>query len=160
MIVRAAEPSEYDAAGELTVGAYLADGLMSPAATYLAVLRAAAQRAAEADLLVAVASGRLVGTVTFALAGTPLAQVARTGEAEFRMLGVSPDARGTGVGTALVDACLARARARRCRAVVLSTHERMRTAHRIYARRGFDRLPERDWSPEAGVSLQVYRLEL
>ena len=36
----------------------------------------------------------------------------------------------------------------------------MRTAHRLYERAGFVRLPERDWSPVPGVNLLVYGLRL
>jgi hypothetical protein len=36
----------------------------------------------------------------------------------------------------------------------------MTTAHRLYERFGFTRLPERDWRPEPGVELLVYSREL
>ena len=44
--------------------------------------------------------------------------------------------------------------------VVMSTLPRMRSAHRIYERAGFVRLPERDWSPAEGIDLITYVLEL
>jgi hypothetical protein len=44
--------------------------------------------------------------------------------------------------------------------VVLSTERRMTAAHRLYARLGFRRLPERDWSPTPGVDLLVYALDV
>lgn len=76
------------------------------------------------------------------------------------MLVVDPAARGHGVGTALVTACLERARAAGKTAVVLSTDPRMTDAHRLYGRLGFTRLPERDWSPHEAITLLVYRLRL
>jgi hypothetical protein len=36
----------------------------------------------------------------------------------------------------------------------------MRSAHRLYERLGFTRLPERDWSPMPGTDLLVYTREL
>jgi len=35
----------------------------------------------------------------------------------------------------------------------------MTAAHRIYQRLGFERVPERDWSPIAGVDLLAFALE-
>jgi ribosomal protein S18 acetylase RimI-like enzyme len=43
------------------------------------------------------------------------------------------------------------------RAVVCSSLPAMRAAHRIYERLGFRRVPERDWSPAAGIELIVFR---
>ncbi|RFU84781.1 GNAT family N-acetyltransferase [Streptomyces triticagri] len=161
--IRRAVQGEFEALGELTVQAYLQDGLLGFRTDdpYLDTLRAVAERAAEAEVLVAVdGSGGLLGGVTFAPYGTPYAQVCLPGEAEFRALAVAREARGRGVGEALVRACLDRARATGCTAVVLSTQETMRTAHRIYGRLGFARTPERDWVPVPGVSLLTYRLAL
>jgi ribosomal protein S18 acetylase RimI-like enzyme len=59
-----------------------------------------------------------------------------------------------------VSACLDRARAVGKRRMVISTDPRMTTAHRLYERFGFTRLPERDWSPMAGIDLLVYSREL
>jgi ribosomal protein S18 acetylase RimI-like enzyme len=44
--------------------------------------------------------------------------------------------------------------------MVLSTSTAMTTAHRLYERLGFVRLPERDWSPVPGVHLLAYVLDL
>lgn len=106
------------------------------------------------------AAGALVGTVTFCRAGSPWAEVARPGEAEFRMLGVARAGRGLGTGTALVLACLDRAREAGDRALVLSTFADGRGAHALYDRLGFARLPERDWAPRPEVPLAVYARDL
>jgi ribosomal protein S18 acetylase RimI-like enzyme len=73
---------------------------------------------------------------------------------------VDAAARGRGVGELLVTACLDRARAAGKRRVVISTDPRMTSAHRLYERLGFTRLPERDWSPMPGVHLLVYARDL
>lgn len=157
--VRIATPAEYAAAGALVAAVYAAEGRAD--GPYLAVLRDAAGRAAVADLLVATdPAGRLLGTVTYAAGGSPLADIAAPGEAEFRMLAVAPETRGRGVGAALVRACVDRARAQAKRHLVMSTQPEMRTAHRLYERLGFARAPERDWSPEPGLNLRVYAIDL
>ena len=46
------------------------------------------------------------------------------------------------------------------RAIVLSSLAEMTSAHRIYERLGFRRVPDRDWSPMPGVDLIAFRMEL
>ena len=157
--VRVARPDEYDAIGTLTAEVYAAEGFAH--GDYLPILRDAARRAATADLLVAVdADGHLLGTLTYAPGGTPFADVSEPGEAEFRMLAVRSEVRGRGVATHLVGAAIARARAQGQHRLAISTQPEMTTAHRLYERLGFRRAPERDWSPEPGVTLRTYTLEL
>ncbi|MEE1760023.1 MULTISPECIES: GNAT family N-acetyltransferase [unclassified Streptomyces] len=164
--IRPAAPDEYAALGEITAQAYLGDGLLDfgESDRYLDELRNVAKRAAEAEVLVAAADGQVLGGVTFVPAGGPMADIARAGEAEIRMLAVSPEARGRGVGEALVRACLERARTvEGCVRVVLSTQRSMHAAHRIYGRLGFTRTPERDWNPlpdQPDITLITYELTL
>jgi GNAT superfamily N-acetyltransferase len=67
---------------------------------------------AAAEVWVAELAGRLVGTVTWCPPGSQYREIAsRDDQAEFRMLAVDPTVRRQGVARALVDACLARARA-------------------------------------------------
>jgi ribosomal protein S18 acetylase RimI-like enzyme len=103
----------------------------------------------------------LLGGVTLAFHGSPMAQLAGPGEAEIRMLAVDPAAQGRGVGSALAAACVERARAEPgMKRVVLCSQEAMTTAHRVYARLGFERTPELDWYPLPDVRLWAFRLEL
>jgi ribosomal protein S18 acetylase RimI-like enzyme len=150
ILIRRAQPDEYPTLGEITAQAYLNDGLLDfgESDEYLGELRDVAKRAAAADVLVAVDGNRVLGGVTFVPQGGPMADIARPGEAEIRMLAVAREARGRGTGEALVRACVDRARATDgCVRVVLSTQRTMHTAHRIYERLGFTRAPERDWNP-------------
>ena len=159
VLVRVARPDEYEAIGSLVADVYRDEGFVHGA--YLDVLRNAARRATEAELLVAIDRDREVaGTITYAAGGTAFADVAGPDEAEFRMLAVAPTARGHGVGERLVQACIERARNQGRERLVISTQPEMQTAHRLYDRLGFVRTPDRDWSPEPGVRLRVYRLEL
>lgn len=162
MLIRAARPAEYDTIGELTVRVYLDGGFTRPESPYLATLRDAASRAEKAELLVAVDDdGTLLGSVTYAAGGSPYAETAETGdEAGFRMLVVDAAARGRGTGGALVCACVERALRDGARVLRLSTQRDMTAAHRIYERMGFVRTPERDWTPQPGVDLVTYALEL
>ena len=162
ILIRPALASEFDAAGHLTAESFIVGGHTTRGGTYEPQLRDGRDRAARAELLVAVdpSGGPLLGTVTFAPPGSPYANLAREGEAEFRMLAVSPEARGRGVGEALVRACLRRAGELGAGRVVLSTQPDMVLAHRIYERMGFVRTPDRDWSPVPGVDLMTYALDI
>jgi ribosomal protein S18 acetylase RimI-like enzyme len=173
--IRPVLPAEHDALGELSVRSYLhgdllIGGLDDP---YAPNLRDVAVRAAAATVLVAVdesavAGGpganesgpSLLGGVTLAFHGSPMAQLAGPGEAEVRMLAVDPAAQGRGVGSALAAACVERARAEPgTKRVVLCSQQAMTTAHRVYARLGFERAPDLDWYPLPEIRLWGFRLE-
>lgn len=166
-VVRVARPEEYDAVGALTARVYVDAEFLPEDSFYLKELRDAARRAGEADLLVAeaaeddeAAGSGILGSVTYCAAGSPWAELAGPGEAEFRMLVVDPAIRGRGIGTALVGECLRRARATGSTAVRLSTQHDMVAAHRLYDRFGFRRTPDRDWSPAPEVALITYAVDL
>ncbi len=155
--VRPARHDELTAVGELTVQSYVADGRMDRADPYAAQLRDAAGRARDAELLVATDDAdRLLGTVTVCEPGSRLSEVSRPGELEFRMLAVAPAARGRGIGELLTRAVLDRAAQNGVRQVVLCSSDWMHTAHRLYTRLGFIRLPERDWQPVPGLQLVAF----
>lgn len=159
--VRGAEPAEYDAIGALCVAAYRADGQAPEGTGYAERLADVAGRARDAEVLVAVdGSGVPLGSVTFALPGSRMAELSRPGEAEFRMLAVEPSARGRGVGRALVLACLDRAARAGCGAVVISVPSVAAPALHLYDSLGFRRVPELDWYPVPQVSLLGMRREV
>ncbi|MBK7752244.1 MAG: GNAT family N-acetyltransferase [Flavobacteriales bacterium] len=113
------------------------------------------------DLLLAHgAAGAVVGVVLHLHTNGPLGQVARDGEAEFRMLAVAPEARGKRIGEALVRACIERAMNDGARAVVLWSQPTMPAAHRLYERLGFVRAPERDQEDVRGFTRLVFRKSL
>jgi ribosomal protein S18 acetylase RimI-like enzyme len=159
--VRAARESEYEAIGELTAKAYLDGGFIGPDSFYVAELTDVAGRAAHSEVLVAADGDTVLGAVAFVPPGSAFGEITEAAdEAVFRMLAVTPAAQGRGVGRALVDACLDRARALGVRTIRLSTQPDMTTAHRMYEKIGFVRTPERDWSPVPDVDLWTYELEL
>jgi ribosomal protein S18 acetylase RimI-like enzyme len=141
--VEAASPEDYARIAELTLDAYVGDGLASEG--YATALTDVAGRSRRAELLVARDEcGRIVGSVALVLAGEFGEITVSDEEAAFRMLSVDSAARGRGIGELLVRECLERARAAGKRRMVLSTDVRMTAAHRLYERLGFTRLPERD----------------
>jgi len=86
-----------------------------------------------------------VGTVT-ATEGPPLANIARSGELEVRMLGVLPAARRHGVARALMKECERLARETDRHRIVLSTEPAMVAAQALYEGLGYVRTPDRDWT--------------
>jgi len=125
---------------------------------YAALLADVARRAAEAEVLVAI-DGELVGCVTFVPDGSsPWAELLEESEAGIRMLAVLPIAQGRGIGRALLDACVSRARQLERGALLLHTTPWMSVAQHLYETASFERFPERDWSPVPEVTLLAYRL--
>jgi ribosomal protein S18 acetylase RimI-like enzyme len=159
VVVRRARPHDLEAVGEITVAAY-AEFTDGPDDYYLDLLRDAARRDREAELWVAEVDGVVVGSVTIALPGSPWREIGTDDEGEFRMLAVSPDARRLGAGDALTRLVLDRFRELGFRRIVLSSLASMASAHRIYERTGYHRIPDRDWSPQPGVHLIAYAKDL
>lgn len=160
--IRAATPADFPAVARLTVDAYRLDGQLEGEHDYEKKLADVETRAESGVLLVATdeETGRVLGSVTFVLPGTAYAELSGPGEAEFRMLAVDPAAQGRGAGEALVRACVERATELGCQAVVICVRGFAEPAKRLYARFGFVRTPERDWSPYPGVHLEALRLPL
>ncbi|GAA1077378.1 GNAT family N-acetyltransferase [Nocardiopsis composta] len=165
MIVRDMLPAEAAEVGELRVAAYRAEDLLSVHPPYAEVLRRLGADG-KGEILVAApgdgpgAAAALLGTVMIE-PWTPNSEVALgTHEVEVRALAVSPAARGRGVARALMAEVEERAAARGAGRVVLSTQPAMAAAQRLYASRGFTRLPDRDWSPIPGFTLLAYGKDL
>ncbi|MGI8646105.1 MAG: GNAT family N-acetyltransferase [Nocardioides sp.] len=158
MIVRSVRLAEHAEVGDLTVAAYRADGyLLGTEDFYEERLRDVSGRVADAEVLVAVADDRIVGTVTYCPHGSAWSELAVPGEGEFRMLAVPPDGRGLGVGATLVEHCLQRSLLDGHSGVVICSLPEMHSAHRLYGRLGFRRDPALDWEPVPGVALIAFR---
>jgi ribosomal protein S18 acetylase RimI-like enzyme len=155
--IRRADLADADQVGKLTERVYRHDGLTDE--DYARQLRDGRSRIQDAVVLVAVADGVIVGTVTAARSGSRLASVARAREIEVRMLAVDKAARGQGIADRLMASCEALARHEGLAFVVLSTGPGMYAAQRVYRRRGYVRQPDRDWSIGRST-LIVFRLSL
>ena len=160
VIVRPAVPADYPVIARLTLAAYEAGGQVRGINGYGAVLADVAGRAPAGELLVAAEGQTVLGAVLFVRPGSPFAELSTAGEAEFRMLAVDPSAQGRGIGRALATACVERAAAAGCSAVVICVRDFAVEAQRLYRGLGFVRVPEVDWSPAAGISLWAMRLAL
>jgi len=143
MIVRPMRWDEVEDVGAITLAGY--DGYGRIEGEYRTFL---ADPSARIDgctaLLVAELDDRIVGTVTYVLPGDDQweGRAVDDGDAGFRVLAVAPHAEGRGVGRALVEACLARSRARGCRRVIITSMAWMTRAHRLYEGSGFVRRPD------------------
>jgi predicted N-acetyltransferase YhbS len=159
--IREARAEERETIRELTLSAYGQFAtIMAPSAwpgLQSAILGGLAN-AEQADTFVAEQGGRIVGSVfLFPPTEGEASEAGRMVWPELRMLAVSPEARGRGIGSALVEACLQRGRERGDVAIGLFTSESMREALRLYARMGFERAPRYDFQPPGGELVMALR---
>jgi len=164
--IRDARSDDRGAIETVTLAAYEQYAALMPAhwegyrQNILATL-AAAQPDAQ---IVAEAEDRIVGTVLLYPAGSVMARPGGGSITliwpEVRLLAVAPEARGRGVGVALMDECVRRARQSGAAALTLHSTDVMQAAMRLYERLGFRRAPELDIQPAPGVTIKGYRLGL
>jgi ribosomal protein S18 acetylase RimI-like enzyme len=160
VLVRAAEPGEFTAVGEIRVRAYVAGGHLPAASQYAATLRQLGT-AGDGQILVAAADGgEIAGTVTLQLGPNGGELIRANDEAEIRALAVVPGRQGRGTGWVLLQAAIELAVASGVRHLLLFTLPSMQAAQRLYQRAGFTRLADRDWSPAPAVTLLAYGLLL
>jgi GNAT superfamily N-acetyltransferase len=161
MRVRDAHHDEFAEIGEIRVAAYRAGGFLAADSAYAQRLRELGADGAGQVLVAADGEGgRLLGTVMLQTWPQGGEVVTGPGEGEIRALAVRPEAWGGGVGRALLAAVIDRARRAGVRQLLLLTQPGMKAAHRLYAEAGFSRVPDRDWSPEPGLTLLAYGLTL
>jgi ribosomal protein S18 acetylase RimI-like enzyme len=164
MQVRPVEPDEYELAGRVVLSAYESLPGNHMTGGYAEALADVGRRAAEAEVLVAVAVAvvpEILGCVTFVPdVSSPWAELLGPGEAGVRMLAVDPAAQGRGVGRALLNACIERGRQLGRGGLFLHSTPWMEAAHHLYESAGFVRVPERDWLPMPEVPLMAFRLAL
>ena len=79
---------------------------------------------------------------------------------EIRLLAVTPEARGLGVGKQLLAECVRRAHETGALAIGLHTSSSMREAIHLYQQAGFMRDPGGDIHLEGAESIEAYRLSL
>jgi GNAT superfamily N-acetyltransferase len=90
------------------------------------------------ELIVAELDGHIVGAVAYIGPGVQKAEFFQPEWPIMRMLVVAPSARGLGVGRALVDECLRRAKRDGASVFALHTSELMQVALPMYQRMGFE----------------------
>lgn len=163
LTIRPAVEADFADIARITGDSYLSAGYFDDAAhPYMVKIMDVAERARQATIWVAERQGSIIGSVTLALAGEPYADIAQEDELEFRMLVVDPAVQRSGAGKAMVDAIISYARTLPgITGVALTTGSAWESAHRLYRKTGFQRVPERDWFvPGTDTKLLVYRLDL
>jgi len=164
--IREALPGDRDAIREVTLSAFQEYAAVMPS-HWEAYRQSSLETLAEvqpAEQLVAEKEGVIVGTVLLFPAGTAISApgevpILREGP-EIRLLGVSPEFRGLGIGAGLMEECLHRARRSGAAFITLHTTDLMQTAKRMYERMGFGRAPELDFQVSEDLTVQGYRLTL
>jgi ribosomal protein S18 acetylase RimI-like enzyme len=162
--IRPLRPEDFEEAGAVTAAAYgeFAPSGASPNPDYLDRVADVRTRVRHAVVLGAFRDGRVVGTVTLELDGRipgghtrpPL----QPGQAHVRMLGVDPSVRRAGVGRALMEAGLDRARRAGKSRITLETTENMGAAQKLYESMGFERGPDEVY--DDGFRLRTYEYRL
>ena len=166
--IRAALPSERQEALEITLAAY---------SEYARVMRPeywesyrqhivdtlTEVSAAQAQLM-AVNGGTVAGTVLYCPPGSAFDEgvenVAASPDCpEVRLLAVAPTGRGQGVGRAIMEFCIDRARASDAPGLVLHTMAMMQAARSLYDGLGFVRAPELDFQPAKEWFVEGYQLD-
>ena len=163
--IRDARPEDRGAIEAVTLSAYQEYAVSMPAHWdgYRQNIVATLAAAPPGTQLVAERDGVVVGSVLLYPAGTemsiPGTPPVMLPWPEVRLLAVPATARDHGIGTALMEECVRRARGSGATALTLHTTDLMRAAVRLYERMGFRRAPELDLEPAPGVTIKGYRLE-
>jgi GNAT superfamily N-acetyltransferase len=153
-IVREIVSAEFERLGALMVSVYSSlEGFFSPEEQpkYYEMLANVGQQAGkpETKLLVAVAGDDVLGGVVYfsdmAQYGAGGTVTQERNASGFRLLTVAPQARGLGVGRALMERCIELARERNQAQVIIHSTEAMKVAWAMYERRGFERSPDLDF---------------
>ncbi|MBX2802343.1 MAG: GNAT family N-acetyltransferase [Myxococcales bacterium] len=127
---------------------YVQGGYTPPAVAQHA-FRAEAVRA-RGDLIIARTSPtELAGMVLLIPPGSSALQIAQGREAEMHLLAVTATHRRRGIGRALVQALLHRARRKDYPCILSTTQPAMVAAQRLYLSAGFQRSPMRDQQQDA-----------
>jgi GNAT superfamily N-acetyltransferase len=164
MILRDAAIDELPFIREQRVQSYEEHSKKIPKAHWRALKQAISSDAdtkPNVEVMVAEVEGVIAGSVALFPAKTDAYEgyVEEMEYPEIRMLAVSPEARGKGVATALINECIQRAKAQGYHSIGLHTADFMESAMRLYEGLGFERLPQYDFEPAGdGIIVKAFRL--
>jgi len=159
-IRRIADDDDTAHVGALVQAAYTALPGMPDDDDYLRYIGDVSARLDEAEVVVAVHDGRVVGCLTFVSGpGTHHHEFDDPHATSFRYFGVDPGAQGSGVGRAMVGWCIDETRRLGKPRIRIHTLDAMTSARRLYEQMGFVRTPEFDenWDGIDGIA---YAFEL
>lgn len=153
--VRNAEPGEFPEVGKLMVQVYsqlegFPKKTEQPAYYNMLANIGEFVNKPETELLVAVsADGKIAGAVVFfgdmQYYGSGGTATREKNAAGFRLLAVSPIARGQGVGKLLTMECIRKAKAKNVHHLVIHTTKAMQTAWKMYENLGFKKAEDLDF---------------
>lgn len=113
--------------------------------------------AKNSEIITAKIDDELVGAVAYVPPHKPRAEFFEPDWAVIRMLVVAPKARGQGIGKALTQECIERAKRDGAKTIALHTSEVMQTALAMYLKMGFEYKKE---APNIfGVEYGIYTLQ-
>ena len=163
--IRDAHREDRDAARKITLSAFQQYAAVMPPPRwerYRENILATLTDVAPAQQIVAEKEGVILGSVLLYPPGTAFSTPIEGPLTcpEVRLLAVAPEARGQGIGTALMKECIRRARRLGVACLNLHTTDMMQVAMRMYERMGFVRAPELDFHPDPNITVKAYRLEL
>jgi GNAT superfamily N-acetyltransferase len=167
--VRNAKPSEFSEIGKLMVGVYSQlDGFPkeSEQPNYYKMLANVGEltNKSETELLVAVSpDDKIAGAVvyfadmkSYGSGGTATQEMNAAG---FRLLAVSNEARGKGVGKLLTNECIRKTKEKNLSQLIIHTTKAMQTAWKMYERFGFRRSEDLDFM-QGELAVFGFRLKL
>lgn len=169
LIIRNANPEEFDAIGKLMVDAYSAlEGFPNAKEIpeyfdTLANIGRLTERP-HTELIVAINSHEeVLGAVLYIsnpkYYGVSKLDMNFTATSAFRLLAVSNYTRGLGVGRSLINACIEKAKKANHKQLIIHSTEFMVAARAIYAKLGFIRFDDIDFEQD-GVEVFGYQLGL
>ncbi len=112
----------------------------------------------SAEIIVAEESGTIIGGVVLVPPSYEFNNHLDSSMALMRMLVVSPDHRGKGIGKKLTMECICRAKKLGAKAISLHTSPIMKVALSMYLKMGFQKI--KDIEPICGVEYSIYALKL
>ncbi|WP_227397080.1 GNAT family N-acetyltransferase [Jeotgalibacillus aurantiacus] len=166
MIIRNARKEELSFIRNQRVKAYEEHSSTIPEEHWSALKKAISSDADQqegVDLIVAEINGVILGSVALFPAKTDAYEgyVDELDYPEIRVLAVSPEARGKGVASALIDECIKRTKAKGYDYIGLHTGEFMKSAIALYSKYGFERMPDYDFEPaNDGIIVKAFRKKL
>ncbi len=163
--IRDARPSDRTRALEVTLSAFQEYAALIPSRWegYRENIRETLSHPEPAEQILAEQDGILMGSVLLYPAETPSESedAAETRDwPEVRLLAVAPEARGRGIGAALMRECIDRARRSGAAFLTLHTTDMMQVAMRMYEKMGFVRSSELDFRVDDEALVKAYRLDL
>jgi GNAT superfamily N-acetyltransferase len=153
--IRNAKPPEFETIGKLMVAVYSQlDGFPTPAEqpAYYQMLSniGTFTDKPETELLAAVSNdGKILGAVVYfndmQYYGSGGTATAEKNAAGFRLLAVSEEVRGLGIGKSLTTACIQKARNNKRSQMIIHSTKAMQTAWKMYQDLGFKSAQELDF---------------